>query len=723
VGAAFAAGTPYEVTVRPFLRENCAPCHNSKFASGNLNIEKLAAGDAASSLKERSQWESMVRRMRAGEMPPKSAKRPAETQVSAVADWVEAEYARLDREAARDPGHVTAHRLNRFEYNNTVRDLLGIDFRPADDFPADPYGYGFDNIGDALSISPVLTEKYLKAAEHLAVLAIPDEKRPILPTVQRYLAERMGQQQQLHISVTAEFPVDGEYTLRSGWYQILKPGLKMDTQFLVDGKAVSNEELKFFTEMDRSFYALHVRIGAGKHKVDALMEVDPLWTGAKPYLEYIEIKGPEKQFAPERKLLTGSDPGPVLEKLATKAYRRPVGAAELSQLVVLMKNAQKRGDSYPQAMRLALEAILINPNFLFRIERDPAGGTAHQVSDFELASRLSYFLWSSMPDDELLKVAREGTLHQPEVLQAQAARMMADEKSRGFVRNFGGQWLQTRNLDVLKPDAKKFPEFGPELREDMQTETEMFFEAVVKEDRSILDFIDGHFTYLNDRLAKHYGIDGVVGPEFRRVDLDGTQRSGVLTQASVLTVSSYPTRTSPVIRGKWILENLLNTPPPPPPPDVPALDEKTLGQSASMRQQLEQHRANPVCAGCHARMDPLGFGLENYDAIGRWRTKDGSFAVDASGTLPNGKSFAGAAELKTILKDDPSVFVKALTEKMLTYALGRGLETYDRATVQEIAQGVGKSGYRFSALVQSVVASVPFQQRRAAVESTQVTSK
>jgi len=327
-----------------------------------------------------------------------------------------------------------------------------------------------------------------------------------------------------------------------------------------------------------------------------------------------------------------------------------------------------------------------------------------------------------MPDDELLKSAIAGELHKPEVLQSQVARMMADTKSQAFVRNFGGQWLQTRNLDVLKPDAAKFPDYGPELREDMRTETEMFFEEIVKEDRSILDFIDGDFTFLNERLARHYGIEGVTGPEFRRVKLDGAQRSGVLTQASVLTVSSYPTRTSPVIRGKWILENILNTPPPPPPPDVPALDEKTLGQSASMRQQLEQHRANPACAGCHARMDPLGFGLENYDAIGRWRTQDGSFPVDSSGTLPNGKSFAGAAELKAILKADPNAFAKALTEKMLTYALGRGLEAYDRPAVQQIVQRTAQNGYRFSALVQGIVASMPFQERRAAVESAQAVS-
>jgi hypothetical protein len=365
-------------------------------------------------------------------------------------------------------------------------------------------------------------------------------------------------------------------------------------------------------------------------------------------------------------------------------------------------------------MRVALEAILMSPNFLFRVERDPAGPSdpAHRVTDLELASRLSYFLWSSMPDDELLNVAEKGRLHTPGVLSAEVRRMLADPKAHALVENFGGEWLQIRNLDVLKPDPVKFPEYDAQLRDDMRTETEMFFQAIVQEDRSVLDFIDGNFTFLNERLARHYGMAGITGNNFRRVELDGTQRGGVLTQASVLTVSSYPTRTSPVIRGKWLLDNILNTPPPPPPPDVPALDEKATGTTMSMRQQLEKHRANAVCAGCHARMDPLGFGLENYDAIGRWRTTDGKFPIDASGVLPNGKSFTGAAELKAILKADSETFVRALSEKMLTYALGRGLESYDRPAVEKIVKDVENNGFRFSQLIRSTVDSVPFQMRR-----------
>jgi hypothetical protein len=336
------------------------------------------------------------------------------------------------------------------------------------------------------------------------------------------------------------------------------------------------------------------------------------------------------------------------------------------------------------------------------------------VSDLELASRLSYFLWSSMPDDELLSLAEKRTLHDPAILHAQVRRMMADSKARALYVNFSGQWLQTRNLDALKRDAVKFPEFDAELRDLMRTETEMFFRSVVEEDRTILDFLDGRYTFLNERLAKFYGIAGVSGREFRRVELDGHQRAGVLTQASVLTVSSYATRTSPVIRGKWILENLLNAPPPPPPPDVPVFDEKTAGTTMSVRQQLEQHRANPACAGCHSQMDPLGFGLENYDAIGRWRTMDGKFPVDVSGVLPDGKTFSGAEELRTILKADSGRFVRALSDKMLTYALGRGMEIYDRPAVENVARSVEQNGFHFSQLIDSIVDSAPFRMRRGA---------
>jgi hypothetical protein len=373
------------------------------------------------------------------------------------------------------------------------------------------------------------------------------------------------------------------------------------------------------------------------------------------------------------------------------------------------------GQTVEQGIQLAIQAMLVSPHFLFRIERDPNptdAVTAHRVSDIELASRLSYFLWSSMPDDELLGLAEAGKLRVPAVLDAQVKRMIADSRSAALVDNFAGQWLEVRNLDSVKPDPGKFPTWGPELRDAMRTETRLFFESLLRENRPISEFLDAHYTFLNERLAKHYGIDGVIGPEFRRVELSGGQRGGILSHASVLTVSSYPTRTSPVIRGKYVLQNILGAPPPPPPPDVPVLDEAAVGNTGSMRQQLDLHRSNATCASCHARMDVLGFGLENYDAIGRWRAMDGKFPVDASGTFPNGKSFSTPEQMRTLLKDDLPAFSRCLIEKMLTYALGRGLERYDSRTVDAINRMLTASGSGLQTLVVEVVRSLPFQSRR-----------
>jgi len=716
---------PFADTVQPFLRRNCAGCHNDKTASGEVSFSKYLAPSvrASDALKDRERWELVGQKLRAGEMPPKTIPRPESEQISAVTNWIETSYARIDRETPPDPGRVTAHRLNRYEYNNAVRDLVGLDLRASEDFPVDPYGYGFDNIGDVLSLSPVLTEKYLKAAEHVANVAIP-MPGTMKPIMSRYLAERMGQARELHISVAHEFPVDGEYTLRSAWYQGLRPGTELTGRLYLDGKELKVFPIRIYTEMDRGFEIHDVPLAAGVHKVEADIRYEGFQKDP-PFLEYIQVYGPSRQkpaaeSAAYRRIFTCSERTPecarqIVGRLTHRAYRRPASDSEVNELTGLVAMAQKRGDSFQGGIRLALEAILVNPNFLFRIEHDVEGSAPnHRLSDLELASRLSFFLWSSIPDDELLSLAEQGKLHEPEVLRAQIKRLTADPRSRALVENFGGQWLQFRNLDVLKPDPAKFPGYSAGLREAMRTETELFFEAIMREDRSILEFLDGRFTYLNERLAKHYGIPGVTGPEFRRVELDGTERSGVLTQASVLTVSSYPTRTSPVIRGKWVLENLLDTPPPPPPPDVPPLNTAEVGTSVSLREQLEKHRSNALCAGCHSRMDPIGFGLENYDAIGRYRTVDGNFPIDSSGTLPNGKSFSGAAELKSILRNDPRTFTRALSTKMLTYALGRGLESYDRAAVARVVSQVQENDYRFSAMIQAIVESVPFQMRRAA---------
>jgi hypothetical protein len=402
-----------------------------------------------------------------------------------------------------------------------------------------------------------------------------------------------------------------------------------------------------------------------------------------------------------------------VENLARRAYRRPPAEQELQPLLNLVALAQKQGDGLEEGVRVSLQAILMSPNFLFRIERDPPGHSgAYRLNDYELASRLSYFLWSSMPDGELLGLANRGELHRPAVLEAQVRRMLKDPKADALADNFAAQWLNLRLLDRKKPDAARFPTVDDELLDAMRRETLMFVTALIREDRSILDFIDGRFTYLNGPLARHYGIKGIDGEEFQRVSLEGDERGGIVTQASILTLSSYATRTSPVLRGKWVLDNLLGTPLPPPPADVPPLEEANLGTAASLRQRLEQHRASAACAACHNQMDPLGFSLENYDASGRWRTKDGNFEVDNTGTLPDGKTITGAMGLKAILRAQAGLFTRNLAAKLLTFALGRGLEPSDTAAVEEITRQTATADYRFSNLILSVVRSSPFQMRK-----------
>ncbi len=534
----------------------------------------------------------------------------------------------------------SARRLNRYEYNATIRDLLAIPFEPASDFPVDDSGYGFDNIASLLSLSPALMEKYLAAAEKIARAAIVPPTIPE-PSVQRYAAREF------------RFQVDFEAD-----YDILiavhGTGPTPQATFLVDGVPAETSSLQF---------RLHLGRGNPQLEVELAPDIQAL--------SYVEIRGPYDPKAPPlpesyaRVFRCGHAPGhhtlacarTNLADLVRRAYRRPVTNDEVAGLVQFVETAREHGDSIDQGMELALEAILVSPRFLFRIE--PAG----HLDDFQFAARLSYFLWSSMPDEELFQLALTHRLRDPEVLHAQVHRMLLDPKSRALVENFGGQWLQTRNLASIQPDPVKFPHFGPGLRRDMQLETQFFFQSIIRDDRPITDLLAANYTYLNDRLAKFYGIPGVEGSQFRRVDLPpDSHRGGILTQASVLTVSSYPARTSPVLRGKWILQNLLDSPPPAPPANVPSLDVKATGATLSMRQQLEQHRANPACRGCHARIDPLGFDLENYDAIGQWRTQDGSLPVDSGD---------GPEALKQLLFSDKDRFARCIASKLATYALGR----------------------------------------------------
>jgi mono/diheme cytochrome c family protein len=725
----------FKRVIAPFIAEHCAGCHDASARSGGLD---LTADTSTEDIRtHRDDWEHVLEKVRSGEMPPRGAPRPPAKQIEAFTRWLGALFTRLDREIKPDPGRVTARRLNRAEYNNTIRDLLGVDFKPAEDFPPDDSGYGFDNNGDVLSLSPLLMEKYLKAAERIAAAAIPVFS-PVRPTLARFRPDQKDRvkREKNAVELTFDFPFEAEYELQADVQGALsKEPLMVGLKLWLDGREVKSGELDRKSEKPWIF-GERTLVTAGKHTLRAEFFADlndPRQTPEKVDkkssalgFNALQIKGPYNQRPPaatessRRIFICGHSYGQhnetcarqVVGELARRAYRRPVTKPEIDGLMRFVQLARDEGDPFEQGVRVALQAMLASPHFLFRIERDQTT-TSHRINDFELASRLSYFLWSSMPDERLMQLAGTSRLRQPTVLKAQVRRMLADAKSQGFIENFGGQWLQLRNLDAVKPDPDRFPTFTPELRTAMKQETEMFFSAILHEDRSVLDFIDGRFTYLNETLARHYGIAGVEGKEFRRVTLDGAQRSGVLTQASVLTVSSYPTRTSPVIRGKWILENILNAPPPPPPANVPSLDEKDVGTSASLRERLEQHRSNSVCASCHSKMDPLGFGLENYDAIGQWRTRDGKFPIDCSGKLPSGESFQSPAELKTILMKDRDAFAYGLTEKMLTYALGRGLERFDKPVVQTINKRLAADRYKISRLILEITESLPFQKRRA----------
>jgi hypothetical protein len=594
-----AAPPAFEKEVAPLVQKYCLRCHGGAKPKGGVALDRDRSEAAV--LKNRVVWEKAGDNLRAGEMPPAGARRPSASELELLNRWFEGVVFQGGCTGPKDPGRVTVRRLNRAEYNNTIRDLLGVDFRPARDFPADDVGYGFDNIGDVLSLPPLLMEKYLSAAEEVVNRAFKDPKLR-----ERILIRKLGE--------------------RGASFQIL-------------------------------------------------------------------------------------------QAFATRAYRRPATQEEVRRLAQFVRTAQDNGDSTEMGLKVALTAVLVSPHFLFRVELDRGardGKASTPLDEWELASRLSYFLWSSMPDEELFRHAREKTLANPGVLEGQVRRMLRDPKARALADNFASQWLQTRSLESCNPDPKQFPTFDDGLRRAMLRETELFFLHIVREDRSILDFLDADYTFVNERLARFYNLKGVTGEQFRKVSLAGTARGGVLTQASVLAVTSNPTRTSPVKRGKFILDNILGAPPPPPPPEVEQLvDDKGGELKGTLRQRMEQHRVNPSCASCHQRMDPLGFGFENFNAIGRWRTHEGANPIDASGVLPDGQSFKGPAELRKVLLKKKEQFSRCLAEKLLTYALGRGIERADHCFVDQIAANVAKKNYSFGALVIEIVGSDPFRKRSA----------
>ena len=727
----------FEKTVRPFLAAHCYGCHNADIRTGGLNLEGYSS--VVSVIQDRQRWEEVAKKIRSGEMPPKGMPRPKEAESQAVVQWIENLFEQVDQQARPEPGRVTARRLNRVEYANTIRDLLGVDFRATQEFPVDDSGEGFDNIADVLTISPVLMEKYMAAAERIAARAVGADPLPKKPLEAEYSRRTMNLRRLNPSAVEATHRVewDGEYIIRFGLPGERTADAKPVTMgFWMDGKLLHTIQVE--TKPSKLVYfdpyseeEMRLFLPEGDHTFRAAFIDDEFVKGLPAKEVYDNKKNkfigsmlfigpfPSKTEKASRKKILICDPnsGPacvekIVSTLARRAYRRPVTRTEVASLVKLVNASKAEGLNAEQCIQVAIQSMLVSPHFLFRIERDPAPDPTriHKITDVELASRLSYFLWSSMPDDELLALAEAGKLRAS--LDAQVKRMLADEKAAALADNFAGQWLETRNLDVVKPDPQKFPSWRPELRDAMKTETRMFFEAMLRENRPLSDFLDARFTFLNEALAKHYGIEGVTGPEFRRVDLKTDQRGGILSHASVLTVSSYPTRTSPVIRGKYVLQNILGAPPPAPPPDVPVLDEGAVGNTGTLRQQLEKHRSNPTCAACHNRMDVLGFGLENYDAIGRWRAMDGKFPIDVSGTFPNGKSFVSPAEMRELLKGELPDFARCLTGKMLTYALGRGLERYDKRTVNDISRKLEASGYQFQTIIYEITKSLPFQSRR-----------
>ncbi len=723
------------------VRRYCLACHNDRTRTAGLSLQGV---DPYRVAEHAAVFEKVFRKLRAGEMPPAGRPRPAAADAASLATWIETA---LDRAAAENPnpGAPAIHRLNRAEYRNAVRDLLGLDLDHARDLPADDSGYGFDNIGAVLTVSPLHVEQYVAAARRVSRLA--GGGLTPRPVVERYepregttdeAIDGLPPNERGGILFRHYFAFDAEYTITvrvRGRRTTGMPAPRLDVR--VDGRRVRLIDADFDPEeanqLTRNF-ELRLPLPAGEHEIGAgfLTEYAQSEDGGETNdysVDHVLVGGPYDAAGPgetdvQRRIFTcrpaAREPEEpcarrILTTLARRAYRRPVTAADLDPLLDLFAIGRADGARFEDGIEMALSGVLVSPSFLFRAPRGPEDaepGSAYRLSDVDLASRLSFFLWSSIPDEELLGLAERGRLNDATVLTAQIARMLADAKALALVDNFAGQWLHLRNVADWTPDPERFADFDDSLRYAFERETALFLDYLIREDRSVLELIDADYTFLNERLADFYGIDGVRGGYFRRFPLAGAERGGVLTHGSVLMVTSYPTRTSPVLRGKWVLENLLGAPPPPPPPDVPALAAGAETSAGGLREALERHRANPACAACHAKLDPLGFALENFDAIGAYRTEDDGAAVEASGALPDGTVIDGPAGLRRVLLDRRDEFVETLAAKLLTYAVGRGLESYDQPAVREIRRRVEAADYRFSALVSAIVDSVPFRLRR-----------
>ena len=744
----------------------CDECHNRVDLAGDLAFERL---DVAHVEADPATWEAVVRKLRTRTMPPQDAVRPDDATYERLASFLETT---LDERAALDPGRPALRRLNRAEYANAIRDLLDLDVDVTSLLPPDDSAYGFDNNGDLLVVSPALLERYLSAADRVSALAVGDLATATGATTYTVAGDRS---QALHlaglplgtvggIGVEHTFPLDAEYELQVALFRTNLEDIRglehtHQVEIAIDGERVLLAPIGKHHEPDmpdaiitarsdatdarlrvrapvragaRTVTATFVRkVGAGTNRLRPFdrSNAGTYDSTGRPHIETLTIVGP---FAPAGPGATASrarifsctpasaaEEEPcareILSRLARRAYRRPVADGDLERLLPFYRSGRE-GGSFESGIQLALRRLLASPSFVFRPEADPADlapGAAYFVSDLELATRLSFFLWSSIPDEPLLEQAEAGRLHEPEVLEAQVRRMLADPRAAALVENFAGQWLHLRNLDNIKPNTDLYPDFDDNLRQAFKRETELLFASIVDENRSILDLLTADYTFVDERLARHYGIPNVYGSRFRRVSLgpDLASRRGLLGKGGILMATSHADRTAPSLRGKWVLENLLGTPPPPPPADVPALEAEPGAAPRTMRERLEGHRANPACADCHALIDPLGFAMENFDAVGGWRDYDSGAPVDASGRLADGTSIEGVNALRNALAADPRVFAGTVVEKLMIYALGRGLQHFDMPVVRGILRAAEKNDYRFDSIVLGVVESPAFRMR------------
>src|SRR5688572_29547376 len=747
------------------VKQYCISCHNARALTGGLSLEGL---DPAAAAGHSDVWEKVIMKLRGGMMPPVGMPRPAEATLQRFAASLEQ---RIDAQAliSPDPGHKPIHRLNRTEYGNAVRDLLDLEVDVRDLLPADDESHGFDNIAGVLRVSSSLLEQYLTAARRVSSLAVGTDTEVVRLAYrvppddsQQDEVDGLGLGTRGGLRFRHNFPQDAEYefgiSLMRNFHGYVT-GLEFAhrIEIAIDGEQVfaaqvGGPEDNLASDRNMSAAALaiaerlkpRVRVAAGPHDVGVTFyrrnrapSDEPLQLHERhhdlqdmnglPIVDHVMVTGPFAATGagdtPSRRRIFTCRPQTyaqdtacartILSAVARRAYRRPVTAGDLDPLMEIYAAGRADGGTFDAGVEQALQLVLASPKFLFRAERPPAGGGVERVSELELASRLSFFLWSSIPDDELLRVAEQGRLDEPAVLQAQVERMLRDPKSRALVESFAAQWLRLRNLRSHSPIARDFPNFDNELREAFRVETGLFFDSIIRENRSVLDLLNADYTYVNERLARHYGIPNVYGSHFRRVTVEQDARRGLLGHGSILTVTSYPNRTSPVLRGKWVLENLLGTPPPAPPQDVPDIEENQPGEEArSLRARLESHRRNPTCASCHRVMDPLGFALENFDGLGQWREKEPGGAIDPTGQLADGTPIDGPVALRRAVLARRDMFVRTLTEKLMTYGLGRGVELHDRPLVREIARTAAASDYRWSAIVLGIVRSAPFQMKK-----------